>query len=290
MKNLYYDGKLSKDINECFQNNVVLSEKMYKDYVELYKTDYSMRVQYANNLVALGKFDKAETVLRMAENNYATDANYMNSKKDMDLFINLLVVTKLKLYIHTERYEEAYEMLNQYPEALRKFLGDYLAIELYLEKKLQLDYPEHIPNYYLYQQIVDYDYNKFIENVKLLHGMETHNDGVSYFDSNFPYEEICEELKIIIPNNKRINNGPIENHYYFKYDKCGYDMGISTDYFSLVTYDNSNEFITMYPVQEKEKYPCIDLNYMKREELPPHKRVRRVSQIEKFKKRYESMI
>ena len=286
MKNLYYDGELSKKINESFQNNAVLSEKMYKDYIELYKKDYSMKVQYVNNLIVLGKLDKASTLLEVVEEEYLSDNNYIGSKKDIDLFLNLLVVTKLKLYIYTKRYEEAYELMNEKPGSLRTVLGDYLAVELFLQKKLGLETREHIPNYYLYNQIIDYNYDKFIETTKKLHGFDTHSEGSSYFDSTFPIEEIAEEIKNFTPNNRRMNNGVIDNHYYFKYNKCGYNADELTDYFALLTYDDSRDFLIMFPTKEKERYPYIDLNYLRRDNLPPHKRVRRVSQMEKFKNRY----
>ena len=286
MKNLYYDGELSKKINESFQNNAVLSEKMYKDYIELYKKDYSMKVQYVNNLIVLGKLDKASTLLEVVEEEYLSDNNYIGSKKDIDLFLNLLVVTKLKLYIYTKRYEEAYELMNEKPGSLRTVLGDYLAVELFLQKKLGLETREHIPNYYLYNQIIDYNYDKFIETTKKLHGFDTHSEGSSYFDSTFPIEKIAEEIKNFTPNNRRMNNGIIDNHYYFKYNKCGYNADELTDYFALLTYDDSRDFLIMFPTKEKERYPYIDLNYLRRDNLPPHKRVRRVSQMEKFKNRY----
>ena len=290
MKNLYYDGKLSKEINDIYQNNVVLSEKMYRDYIELYKSDYSMKVQYAKNLIALGKFEKAETLLNMVEREYLSDDNYMNSKKDMNIFLESLLMAKIKLYIYTKRYEEAYELIKQNPEAMRHLIRSNLTVKFYLEKKLGLEYSDDILEHYQCSQIIDYDYDKFLEHVMRSHGEKTHSEGVSYFDSTFPYEEVMEELKMIIPNNKRIYNGLIDNHYYIKYNQCGYDNDCVTDYFSLVTFDDSKEFITMYPIQEKEKYPYIDLNYLKRDELPPHKRVRRMSQMEKFNQKYKNMI
>ena len=205
------------------------------------------------------------------------------------LFLESLLMARIKLYIYTKRYEEAYELMNQNPEAMRHLIRSNLTVKFYLEKKLGLEYSDDIVEHYQCMQIIDYDYDRFLENVKRSHGENTHNEGVSYFNSDFPYEEIISELKTIIPNNKRIYNGLIDNHYYFKYNQCGYDNGMVTDYFSLVTFDDSKEFITMYPIQEKEKYPYIDLNYLKKDELPPYKRVRRMSQMEKFNMKYGKM-
>ena len=290
MENKFYDSRLSQEINESFQKNVVTSERMYKEYVERYPKDYSMRSRYANNLIVLGKFDKAKTMLEEIERDYTSDEYYMEKKKNKSILKNGLIVNKLKLLIYTKQYEDAYNLLLIEQGTLRKVLGDYLGIKLFLQKKLGIPYPEEIPNYFLYNQIIDYDYEGFIGVTKRCHSYEDHHEGKSYFVSDFPLREIVDEIRLLIPNNNRLYNGMIDNHYYFKYNKCGYDNERLTDYFSLATYDDSNDFIAMYPIEEKEKYPYIDINYLRMDDIPPHKRVRRVSQMDKFNQKYKNMV
>ena len=287
MKNDYYNKELYNKICDTFQENPFISEIMFSDYIELYSQDYSAKIKYIENLIIIGKFDQAKTFLEAVEESYAIDYKFKNAKGNyLYLFEHSLLFTKLKLYMYTQHYEDAYYLLKSHPREFRKIFGDYLNIELYLDKKLGLQYPKNVPDYYNYQQIISYDKGKFYETIKKFYLKNNTEEKKIYFDDDFPIDIIVKELNSLIPNDKCLYNGIIDNHYYFLYNSCGYNNGIKSNFFSVVCYDKSNEFITMYPTTKKEKFPYIDLNYLNYNDLSSQKRIKKLSQIDKFKIKY----
>ena len=287
VKNNYFDKDWYKKICDTYQKNVFESEKMFDEYLKRFPQDYSAKIKYIDNLITIGKFDKATSYLQSVEDSYSIDTKYKNAKgPSLYIFENGLLLTKLKLFIYTNRYEEAYNLLKTHPKEFRKILGDYLTIELYLQKKLGLAFSENVPNYYNYQQIICYDKGKFYETVKDFYTKNSEKRKNIYFYDNFPLDMIVNELNILIPNENCIYNGLIDNHYYFKYNSCGINNGENCNYFTVVSYDNSTEFITMYPSNDKNRYPNIDLNYLNISNIPTYKRVRKMSQMDKFKQKY----
>ena len=57
-----------------------------------------------------------------------------------------------------------------------------------------------------------------------------------------------------------------------------------TDYFKVICFHNTSNFITMLPVAEGEFLPHVDLNYMLSES---NHKVKIKSQIDKFNQRYK---
>ena len=57
------------------------------------------------------------------------------------------------------------------------------------------------------------------------------------------------------------------------------------NYFKVVTFHDSTNFITMYPSTECENLPCVDLNYMQKDKKLPEVKIK--SPMDKFKERLE---
>ena len=72
--------------------------------------------------------------------------------------------------------------------------------------------------------------------------------------------------------------------YIFKYDKCGVTNGRVSDYFLVITFHNTNKYISMYPCNSSSNFNYVDLNYLK---IPSTSNVKRLSQIDKFNMRYK---
>lgn len=103
------------------------------------------------------------------------------------------------------------------------------------------------------------------------------------FKENFPFREIYYKLREILPNENKLNIGPIVNYYLVKFDKCGTVFDKEVNYFKVVTIANSNEITVMYPCEYISKIPYIDLNLFYEEE---NIKVKTLSQVEKFNLRY----
>ena len=89
-----------------------------------------------------------------------------------------------------------------------------------------------------------------------------------------------------MPSDKRLFAGTYDDTYIFKYDNCGRDNNKSVDFFRVVCFHDTNEIITLCPASECECLPYVDLNYLIRDNEIP--KVKRLSQTEKFKQRYNS--
>ena len=71
--------------------------------------------------------------------------------------------------------------------------------------------------------------------------------------------------------------------YVFKYDNCGYDTEQAVNYFKVVCFNNSKNFITMCPSADCENLPYTDLNYLKDKKI----NIKRLSQVDKFNQKYK---
>ena len=109
---------------------------------------------------------------------------------------------------------------------------------------------------------------------------------VSIFAYDFPILEIVEEIKKYIPSDKRINGGFYDNVYIFKYDYCGKVEGKTANYFKVVCFDGTSDFITIYPCVEGKNLPYTDLNYLQYANANSNNRGKVLSQIDKFNRRY----
>ena len=95
------------------------------------------------------------------------------------------------------------------------------------------------------------------------------------------------EIKKYIPGNVKIYDGYYTNNYIFKYNCCGEINGKSVDYFSVVTFLDSPNILTMYPNEKGNSYPFIDLNYFENKK-DEYSRTRK-SAIDKFNDKYSKM-
>ena len=71
--------------------------------------------------------------------------------------------------------------------------------------------------------------------------------------------------------------------YVFRYDECGTSKKGPVDYIKVFTFNDTNDFITMYPCKDVERLSYVDLNYMRKVN---NTKVKRRSQIDKFNKRF----
>lgn len=135
---------------------------------------------------------------------------------------------------------------------------------------------------YLQNQIISYSEDMALTHILRHKSLETDRETCSQFSYNFPLEKFYHNIKNLIPNKNKINSRYIVNIYIFKYDRVGIVEHEVVDYIRVATLANSNQILSMYPCKNEEKFSYIDLNY----ELVDDNKVKKISQIEKFHKRY----
>ena len=258
----------------------------YYHYFEKYPDDNSARTYYIANLITVGQFEKAEEEIRKVEIELGRNSLYHYDVERATHLMHNLKIDKLKLYIYQDRKEEAIEL---YASNIEEF--SYLGKEvlLYLKRIIgTLGEDRRKQNSYIFRQLVEYRKEDFLDHLKKHLADFNRNDrriSVSFFSPDFPIRKVLNEVEKYIPSRKGLHFGFIDESYYFKYDQCGRDYNRIVDYFKVVTFNNTRNFITMCPTDCGEKFPFVDLNYLKEVEKP-RLLEKRPSQIDKFKQRY----
>ena len=283
----FFDYKSSRNIEKLMEIDAYKAIELYEQYLEHYPEDYSSHERYLSLLIKVGYYDKAFEVLKYLEV-MVYDGKLKNVKDGRNKYVLMknIVFAKLRLLVHTGKYNEAYTYINQNVDLVNMHnLENIPAIIFYLKTRLgTTNQTREEQKCYLFSQLAEYNEEAFIEHAKRHIEGYTDEEGITaYFKADFPLEKVFEEVKKHYSLDKRISRGITNDEYYFKYDGCGHQNGVSCDYFIVVTFANNPHYVTMFPEPDAYKYPYVDLNYMKEDQKS---KVRKLSQIEKFNQRY----
>lgn len=276
----YYNNdefqKILKLMNESKYQQAIVA---HRNYIEKYPYDMQAITSLCNLLMQFGDIEEAEEVL----------SNFIITKNTKDMNITQYIYIKIKILACQEKWEECYQLLKENLVRLQNYRGDFNFIILYLEKKLNVSFEIDIPNYtYTMEQVLQYDEKKVLEHISKHIDQE---ESCVFFD-NFPLENYYFYFRNILPleNYPRLYSGIFHNQYIFKYENCGHVDGKNVNYILVITLQNSNDIITIYPFDNKENFPYIDIT-PKVEEIDIRKtKIKRLSQIEKFNQRYGKSI
>lgn len=265
----------------------MMAKMLLEEYMKKYPLDYSAYPYYASILITLGDFNEAEKVLDYVEIISNANENFTSKEtKVQNLKYNILF-SKLKLLSYQEKYDELYKIyLNNSQELYDINLNHNIIF--YCKKKLgMLSLNSINTNSYILSQITNYDESLFLEHIKKHladYNKDINEPNKNIFAYDFPIDKVLSEVKKHICSSKKLYPGFFEDLYTFKYNECGRDNNKITDYFKVICFHNTNDFITMLPVTEGENLPYIDLNYMIPENTP---KTKIKSQIDKFNQRYK---
>ncbi len=277
-KKKYYNNEYLETIREL-ANDYKLNRaiKEYQTYLRNYPNEIVAYIYYADALIKINRLEEAEEMLNIAET--------MRTSRNSHLSLNDVLQAKLKLLCCQKKYAEAYALLQENEAFLvgKSFPVNYLKI--FLKSKLGIleesDYQEQ--NGYAIQQLLKYDEQNAINHIKSHHGFTSDMD--LRFAKEFPIEEMYYQMRAMLPHEERLNSNGIKNYYNYRYNSCGYFHDNLVNYFQVVTFADSNDIITMYPFENKEKNFYTDLSPVPEESMKLD-RVRRQSQIDKFNQRY----
>lgn len=262
------------------------ADSLYKEYLEKYHNDYSIITWYISNLVTLGRYEEANTILNELEETYKNDKSFLGYKDKVSALKVNIIYAKIKLLMYQEKYQEAYDLTDENFDLMINNDYDVKRVIFLCKKRLNmLNENYRTPNSYLFRQIVDYEEPDFLYHISKRHLDLYDEDNIKnelLFDCSFPIEQVVNEIKKYIPSSKVMHFGLIEDTYTFKYDNCGKFKGKTVDYFRVISLINSNTLITMYPYDDSKYSSSIDLNYLKEDKTP----VKRKSMIDKFNQRY----
>ncbi len=296
------------DLFNSARANVIInpydSRKKLEAYIETYPEDYLAKSYYASLFITLGEFDEAERLIEEIEENFAVGKEKIlgSRLKRISLIEENLIFSKVRLLAYQKKYDELYSKYfgadstlpidvdsNMNDEQISYF--NYCMLLFYVQKQLGLVSEITDPGIdtYVFNQILNYDENRF--RVHLRRHISGYNGTLSkgiktpIFRFDFPIDKVIDEIKKLIPSDKGLYFGLIDDTYFFRYDDCGSEDGKRSNFFRVICLHDTCEFITMYPIAESNCTPYTDLNYLRDTEVNNSK-VRKMSNVEKFKKRY----
>jgi hypothetical protein len=283
MKNKYYDNWKTKKIFNDYTKDIILAKEEIEDCLKDYPKDYSMYCYYASILVTLGNLAQAKEIIDKIEYLMQNDYDFFKINNSYKTFKRNFFYSKLRYLIYSGQYQA---FINLYLKQKKDFNINLDSCEFYCRGQMNLlSKNKREPNSYLFRQIVDYQENDFLKHIEK--HQADYNDidkpNSSIFVPDFPIRNVIDETKKYIMGETKLNSGFIENMYIFKYDNCGKIKNKNTDYFKIISFNNTSDYITMCPMGNGQFMPYTNLNYLKDENMPM---IRKLSQIDKFNQKY----
>ena len=238
----------------------------FKKYIEKYPKDIGARLYYARFCHMIGEFSSFKKIIDSIHS--ITDFDNIIDKKQ---YFYLMI----RKYLYEAKYQECYIYIKNNIEYFYSAGKRDLEIMTFLMQRLNITDSKacDVPNYFL-KQIVDYDKERLFTHIKNFH-----------FNKDFNIEKIYTRITEEIPNMTPYNEGLLTKSYIFKYDKCGYYQEMLVDYFKVYTLIDSNNITTMFPFNNTSRLNYLDINDLRYKE--DKVKVKTISQIDKFKKRYK---
>lgn len=294
MKNRYFDEWEFKQAISILESNPARAKIELQQYIEKYPQDYSAYIYYISSLITLGEFEEAEYMLNLVESSIKNNKQ-LQHKKEKNIKNNIeLIVTKLRLLAHQERYAETYQYYKMHFEEIQQISVDIKPLIFYCQKQMgtiDSNKRERYKNTYIFRQITRYEEYDFLDHIKKHlpnQNVNISNPNPCIFSLDFPIDTILTEIKKYIPSAVRLYPNFYVDVYVFKYRECGKVNNRIVDYFKVVCFHNTSNIITIYPDIDSQELPHIDLNYLIQDDK--YLKTKRLSQIDKFNKRYGNPI
>lgn len=292
MSNEYFDTWEFTKALDLINTNPIESKRLFEEYLKNHPIDYSAHTFYASCLITLGELDKAEKVLDDIEEKADTNALFHGLKDRYSHFMDTVIFTRIRLYSYKREYQKMRDFCVENLAKLKEL--KIREVLFYVNAKLgttaQFFSVNREDHAYLYRQMLEYQEDDFKEHVKK-HLADTNADLIApnhaIFTPNFPIDKILEEIKKYIPSEKCIGTGFFEHKYVFRFDECGRVDNKLTDYFKVVTFEGTQNFITIYPTVNYQYFPYVDLNYLKEQEEQPDVKIK--SRINRFNERLKKV-
>lgn len=272
-------------INKLVKKNPKLALKKFNVYIEEYPFDYSAYPYYINLLVTLRHVYKAtiflERVLLMVNH----DTSYIYKAPDKyDIFLDNIIFAKTRILSYLKDYKALMDLFEKNKGYFAE--NGMLYIYPYCKRKLNLEDSPLDNTNYMSMQTSDYSETRFLEHIKKHMTVYSEDEKLNsnVFSLDFPFQRVLDEIKKIIPNGNGIYTGFFVDTYIFKFDNCGKVDSHLVDYFKVVCFHGTNNFITMLPVYGYDNYVQHDLNYMNEFN---NIKLKNESMVSKYYKRYQ---
>lgn len=274
-KELIYDNYLLNTIIKDFKYDPYIVIHNLNQYIDRYPLDVLAYTYYAQVLIDINDLESAKVVLNYIDENF-------RAEKDERVLFN-----KFRILCLSEQNEESKKFYDEHKYELLNIDTQADNFELIYKTKIGESMSRKYHNRYLHNQLIQYREDDFINHIqKHLADFNENSDNPNpaVFNADFPLEIVLDEIKKLIPNNKKTNLGFYSNLYVFKYDNAGRINYKPVDYFRVIIIHGTKNIITMYPLEHGENLPYIDLNYLNPIYQKP--KVRTMSRVDRFYNKY----
>ena len=249
--------------------NPLEAKAKFEKYTKKYPQHYFAKVQYASCLTYLGEFELAEKIIDEVTKEYKKDTFFLKTQTYIQEMEQDIHAIKLRLLSFQKKYDEFLSYCKQHQKELD--LKSLAAAIFYCNKqlnKIPLSQRETLPTYLL-RQILVYKKRDFYQHIGP-HLAEYYDNPQgnekTVFVPGFPINRVINEIKKNIPSDKGLYLDYFTNAYIFKYDNCGFgDDGKIVDHIKVICLDDSKNILTVYPASNCQNLPCVDLNYISKE-------------------------
>ena len=277
-----------KKIESLIYTDTNLAKKRAEEFLLNNPNSYYVSILYCLMHIRLGELYDALEILNKLENDVQNDSYLYSVNKEK--LLEEIMYYKSLIFFYTKNYNKFYNMYKKDYTFFEQYKFSLYIANLYIARKkgnkvLSRDENDN----YILRQVKSYKEEDFLNEVKS--HLADYNDGSDksnnfIFLSDFPFEKVLEEVKKNIPSSKVIYDVKFSDDYFFRYDSNGKEYNRTVNYFKVITFHDSSDIITMYPCEEGDNLPHVDLNYLKNDDIPLSKKLGLTSQIDKFNKKY----
>lgn len=242
-------------------------------YLERVPQDVEMRFMRAKSYRKLNRFDEA-----------IEDLKYI-----LDKGINNHALTELYyIYYYRNMYKDAIELLPLMYKT--KCINSYSISISEMVMKKQLGYNINLKEGYKCDYIKSqiYEYNQDLALQHLSKHINPSDNEISIFNDNININVLFDAVRKNIKNSQKVNKEEILEVHYFAVPNVGTYNGINCNFIKVVVVPQTNNIITMYPVEstDVEYLTNLDCNYDMLFKKDNKSKVKSMSQIDKFNRRF----
>ncbi len=253
---------------------VKIIEGKYDEAIALYEkeplTNILDVIQCCNLYIRKQKYGKAINMLEEF------------AKNNIDKIDSIFSLNLINLYLATGQYEKAYNYLILNKDDSYEYRVSFDQILIFLNKKIPINYQPKYEEKYTSKQLSSYNYAEALEHIRK-HLEEDDNKKIHcVFNKNIEIETLLEEIRPKLTDDKIVGIGPICK-YMIEYPYIGSVNGIDLHHLFVLIELGTTNIINCFPSHNIMEFDSeiIDEN----EEIEEVK-VKRLTQIEKFNRRY----
>ena len=217
------------------------------------------------------------------------DLNYILSceKNNKYALIELYFV----LY-QNKRYEEAYKLIEDiYNTRCMKAHSTYIT-ELVIRKNLGMSLKRSnlYEDNYTTRQLFNYDEDLAIKHISNHNIDDPTDEKTSQFNKNVDIVELIKAVKDNLKTSKRCLDNEVLDKYYFSISNIGFNGDNVCNTIKVIVEPNTTNIFALYPVLDNENdLSILDCDYSKIFKEEKQEKVKTLSQIDKFNKRFEGI-